>query len=230
MSSQGARVPDSLSTPRRPAPLPPRALLRTSDRRSSAPPVSPGIPQASSPTSRGRASNDTPLTQGTRAGAMNAALPNHAPSSTKSVAPSGRSFQRGCPPPTPRGHAVTVGLRCGKANTETPRSRLTLDSGFSRNNNDHSTLFPIKEESPRPPSPPDLQDGSPLRWTLCCSPSGDRSRSRLQGLQALFRLRPRHSTCAARLRLQQNIKNLTLPVEPVVSPRPPVRSTGQHTR
>ena len=63
-------------------------------------------------------------TLGTRAGAINAALPNHAPRSTTRVAPSHRSFQRGCPPPSPPGHAMSAGLRCGKASTETPRSRL----------------------------------------------------------------------------------------------------------
>ena len=38
-------------------------------------------------------------------------------------------------------------MRCGKTGTETPRSRLKLDSAFPRFNGGSSTLFPIKEES-----------------------------------------------------------------------------------
>ena len=150
MISQDTRVPGSLSTQRRPAPPPSRALLRSSDRRSdSAPPVLPGSPRASSPTSGARASNAAPLTLGTRAGEINAPLPNHAPHGTTRVAPSRRSFQRECPLLSPPGHAVAVGLRCGKANTETPRSRLKLDSAFPRNNDGCPILFPIEEESTR---------------------------------------------------------------------------------
>ena len=53
-----------------------------------------------------------------------------------------RFFQRGCPPPPPPGHAVTVGLRYGKANTEAPRRpRLKIDSAFPRNHGGRSTLF-----------------------------------------------------------------------------------------
>ena len=76
-----------------------------------------------------------------RAGAIHAALPNHALRSTTSVEPSRRSFQRRCLPPSPPGHAVAVGLRCSKANTKNPRSSLKLDSASPRNNGGRSTLF-----------------------------------------------------------------------------------------
>ena len=149
MISQDTRVPGLLSTQRRPAPPPSGAFLRTSDRRSdSAPPVLPGSPRASSPTSGARASNAVPLTLGTRAGEINAPLPTHAPRGIMRV-PSRRSFQRGCPPLSPPGHVVVVGLRSGKANTETPSSRLKIDSAFPSNNGGLSILFSIKEESTR---------------------------------------------------------------------------------
>ena len=61
----------------------------------------------------------------------------------------GRSYQRGCPTPPPPGHAVAVGLRCGKADTEGPRYRVKLDSALPRNSDGHSTLFPVKEEPTR---------------------------------------------------------------------------------
>ena len=115
-----SRVPGSLSSQRRPTSLPPGALRRTSDRRSdSVPPVLPMSPRASSPTSGARASASFPLTLGTRGGEINAPPPKDAPRYTTRVAPSRRSFQRRCPPLSPPGHEVAVGLRCGKANTET---------------------------------------------------------------------------------------------------------------
>ena len=165
--SQDARVPGSLSAQRRPAAVSTRALPRTSDRRSGpASLVSPEYPGASPSTSEARASNAALLNLGTRAGGINAALPNHAPRSTTTVAPSRRLFQRGYPPPSSPGHAVAIGLRCGKANTETPRSWLKLDLAFPRNNGGRSTLFPIKEESTRLlpclPSRPGLQEGTPV--------------------------------------------------------------------
>ena len=102
--SLDARVPGLLSAQRRPAPLTPRALLRTSGRRSD---------YRGNPGRRPRRRELAPQTSlqlnlGTRAGAIKAALPNHAPRSTTSVAPSRHLLQRGSPPP---GHAVTVGLR-----------------------------------------------------------------------------------------------------------------------
>ena len=46
-------------------------------------------------------------------------------------------------------HEVAVGLRCGKANTKSPRSLVRLDPVFTRDNSGRSILFPIKEESSR---------------------------------------------------------------------------------
>ena len=81
----------------------------------------------------------------------------HAPRSGQTAAPAGRCFQRGCPTSPPSRHAVAVGLWCGKANTETPRSRVQLHSAFPRSSGGRSTIFPFKEESTRiatsPPFP-----------------------------------------------------------------------------
>ena len=216
-------------------PISPRALPRTSDRRSDpASPVSLKSPQASPLASGVRALNASPLSLSMRAGVSNAALPNHAPRSTKSVAPARRFIQRGDSSSSSPGHAVAVGLRCGKADTETPRSQLKLDFAFPRNNGGRSTLFPGKEESTRlvvSPSFPTRSTGrkpSPVDHLLPLTPAPF-LKSATGCLQALFR-RARHSTCAALLRLQGYRRNPTLPVESVVTPRPPVRSTGQHTR
>ena len=86
-----------------------------------------------------------PLSLGTAAHAPSAASPSHAPRSSQTAAPARRSYQRGCPTPPPLGHAVAVGLRCGKADAETPRSRVKLDSAFFRNSGGRSILFPVKE-------------------------------------------------------------------------------------
>ena len=131
-----------------PRAAPPRVLLRPLYRRSdSSRPVVPGGGAGVFADDGGPASNAAPLTMGTRAGVVNVALPNHAPRGTTPVAPSSRSCQRGCPHLSLPGHAVAVGLRCGKANTETPKSRLKLDSMFPRNNGGRLTLFPFTEES-----------------------------------------------------------------------------------
>ena len=42
-----------------------------------------------------------------------------------------------------------VGLRCGKANTQTPRSLVRLDPVFTRESSGRYILFPVKEESSR---------------------------------------------------------------------------------
>ena len=76
-------------------------------------------------------------------------LLNHAPRSTTIVAPARRVFQRACPHRSHPGHAVAVGLRFGKVDTETPRSPLKLDSAFPCKDGGLSALFPIKEESKR---------------------------------------------------------------------------------
>ena len=58
--------------------------------------------------------------------------PSHAPRSSKPGAPAHRCFQRRCSAPPPPGRAVEVGLKCGKADTETSRSRVQVDSAFPR--------------------------------------------------------------------------------------------------
>ena len=46
-------------------------------------------------------------------------------------------------------HEVAVDLRCGKANTKTPRHFARLDPVLARDNSGRSFLFSIKEESTR---------------------------------------------------------------------------------
>ena len=46
-------------------------------------------------------------------------------------------------------HEVAFGLRCGKANTKTPRSLAWIDPVFPRDISGRSILFRIKEESSR---------------------------------------------------------------------------------
>ena len=99
------------------------------------------------------ASGAAPLSLGTGVRAPTAAPSSHAPRSSQTAAPARRSFQRGYPTPPPPGHAVVVGLRCRKADTEAPRSRVKLDSTFPRNSGGRSTLFPVKEEPTRLATP-----------------------------------------------------------------------------
>ena len=91
----------------------------TGVRASSVAPLSYGIIQATGAC----ASSSAALSLSTGARAPSAAPPSHAPRSSQTAAPAHRSFQRGCPTLPPPGHAVAVGLRCGKADTETPISR-----------------------------------------------------------------------------------------------------------
>ena len=86
-----------------------------------------------------------PLSLGTEASAQSTAPQSHAPRSSQTAAPARLSLQRGCPTPPPD-HAVAVGLSCGKADTEAPRSRVQLDSAFPRKSGGRSTLFRAKEE------------------------------------------------------------------------------------
>ena len=46
-------------------------------------------------------------------------------------------------------HEVAGGLRCGKANTKTPRYFARLDPEFARDSSGHCVLFSFKEESTR---------------------------------------------------------------------------------
>ena len=117
----------------------------TGARASGAAPLSYGIIQATGAC----ASSAAPLGLGTVACAPGAAPASHAPRSSQTVAPARRSYQRGCLTPPPPGHAVAVGLRCGKADTEAPRSRVKLDLAFPRTSGGRSTLFPVKEEPTR---------------------------------------------------------------------------------
>ena len=117
----------------------------TGARASRAAPLSYGIIQATGAC----ASDAIPLSLSTGACAPGVAPPSHAPRGSQTAAPARRSYQRGCPTPQPPGHEVAVGLRCGKADIEAPRSRMKLDSALPRKRGGSSTLFPVKEEPTR---------------------------------------------------------------------------------
>ena len=146
------------------------------------------------------ASGAAPLSLGTRVHTPSVAPPNHVPRSSQTEASSRRSFQRGCPTHPPFGNAVAVGLRCGKADTETPISRMQFGLVFPRNNGGRSTLFPVEVESTRSatsspfPSRPTVRKPSPVDTLL--PPTQPRFGRRLLGLQTLFRLHAPYPTCA----------------------------------
>ena len=117
----------------------------TGARASGAAPLSYGIIQATGACASGPA----PLSVGTGACATDAPSPSHAPRSSQTAAPARRSFRRGCSTLPPTGHAVAVGWRCGKADTEAPRSRMKLDSAFARKSDGFPTRFPAKEKPTR---------------------------------------------------------------------------------
>ena len=118
------------------------ALPATGASASSAAPLSCGIFQATGVC----ASSAAPFGLGTGSHASNAA-----PRATRRAVvrllacTSLLSARLSCP--SPLGHAVAVGLRCGKAATETPRSRFQLDSALPRNSGGRSTLFLVKEST-----------------------------------------------------------------------------------
>ena len=126
-------------------------------------------------------------------------------------------------------------MRCGKADTEAPRSRVKLDSAFHRNSGGSSTLFPVKEESTKISylvllSEQTYREEAFSDENFVATHPSPAFEGVYSGLHALFRLHARESPCAMLLRLQWNRRNLTLPDEPVVTPRPPVRLTGLKSR
>ena len=126
------------------------------------------------PLSRGKMSatgvrvpNAAPLNHGKGACASRAAHPSHASRSNEAAATARRPPKQRCSP-SPlfdhvvavvlrfesansqtllSGHEVAVGLRCGKASTETPRYFERLDPVFPRDSSSRSIRSPIKEES-----------------------------------------------------------------------------------
>ena len=117
----------------------------TGARASGAAPLSYGIIQATGAC----ASAPAPLSVGTGACATGAPSPSHAPRSSQTAEPACRSFYRECSTLPPTGHAVAVGWRCWKADTEAPRSRMKLDSAFAHKSGGFPTRFPVKEEPTR---------------------------------------------------------------------------------
>ena len=125
-----------------------------------------------------RVSNAAPLNYGTGACASRAALPSHASRSNEAAATARRPPRQTCSPALLSDQVVTAGLRCGKANTKTPRSLSRLDPVFPRDSTGHYILFPIKEESSRLATsfpPRGLTERSLLGWDLCCHPPEPRS-------------------------------------------------------
>lgn len=101
-------------------------------------------------------SRAAPLSCGTGTCASSAALLGHVPCSTRTVALARHSFQQRCHPLFPPGHTMAVGLRCGKADAKTSRSRLELDSAIPRCSDGRSTPFPVREELTTLIHPPSL--------------------------------------------------------------------------
>ena len=133
------------------------------------------------------------------------------------------------------GHEVSVGLRCGKANTKTPRSLARLDPAFHRESSGRSILFPIKEESSRlATSFPFSKRANgkqpsrvghmlpPTRAPLMKMPTG--SAGPAPSSRTLT-----HVHQAASLPVEQ-VEEPTLRDGPVVTPRPPARSAGRYSR
>ena len=121
---------------------------------------------------------------------------------------------------------LAVDLRCGKANTKTPRSFARLDPVFARDNSGRSVLFSIKEESTRLATsspfskrhngkePPRVKTLLPLpRAPLQNTPTGSTApASSFNTLTHVFQ--------AAFAPVAQK-ENPTLRDGPVVTPRPP---------
>ena len=85
----------------------------------------------------GRVSNAAPLNHGTCA--SRAAPLSHASLSNEDAATARRPPRRTCSPSPRSDQVVAVGLRCGKANTKTPRSLARLDPVFTRDSSGRSS-------------------------------------------------------------------------------------------
>ena len=141
---------------------------------SSAASLSHGIVQATGACASGAAR----LSQGTGACSPSTAPPSHAPRSSKTAAPARRFFQQGCSLRPLPGHVMAVGLRCGKADTETLRSRLQLDSvcflviavATLPLSSCQGGVDKLSYLVPLPQQASSLQGRRSLRWAPCCHP------------------------------------------------------------
>ena len=126
-------------------------------------------------------------------------------------------------------------MRCGNANTKTPRSLARLDPVFPRDGSGRPILFPIKEESSRlatsspfskrangkePPRVGPMLP--PTRAPLLKTPIG--ATSPAPSSRTLT-----HVQKAASLPVEQ-VEEPTLRDGPVMTPRPPARSAGRYSR
>ena len=161
------------------------------------------------------------LSLGTGACAPSTADSSHAPHSGQTAASARRSFQRECLTPPPPGHVVAVGLRCGKADTEAPRTRVKLDSAFLRNSGGRYTFFRVEEEPARlatssaSPSRPGGRKPSPVDTSL--PPTGGPLLKTSTGSEGSLSSSRTLTNVHVLLRLQWNRRNLTLPDKPVVT-------------
>ena len=126
-------------------------------------------------------------------------------------------------------------MRCGKANTQAPRSLSRLDPVFSRDSSGSSIFFHIKQESStlatlspfskRPTGKEPSRVGlmlPPTRAQVMKTPTG--SAGPAPSSRTLS-----HVHQAASLPVEQ-VEVPTLPDGPIVTPRPPVRSAGRYSR
>ena len=182
-----------------------------------------------------RVSNVAPVNHVKGVCALHAAHPSHASRSNEAAATARRPPKRTCSPPPFSDHLVAVGLRCGKANTKTPRSCARLDPVFPRDNSGRSILFPIEEESTR------LATSSPYSKT----PNGkepSRVGLALPRTRAPLLTTPTRSAdpASSSHTVTHVHQTASVPAEqeeeptlcdgPVMTPRPPSRTTGRYSR
>ena len=217
----------------------------------SAVPLSRGINSVTA----GRVSNATPLNYGTESCSSRAAPPSHASRNNEAAATARRPLKRTCSssPLSDKvvavglrcgkansntllpGHELAVGLSCGKANTKTPRSLPRLDPVFTRQSSGRFALFPSKVESSR------LATLFPFSKRVN-GKEPPRVGPRLPPTRAPLMKTPRGSVGPApSSRTLTHVHQVaSLPVEqvgeptlrdgPVVTPRPPTRSAGRYSR
>ena len=101
--------------------------------------------RGSTSTMEARAANAAPLNHGTGA-CTSHAPPRHASRSKKAAATTRRPHTRAGSSPLLRGREAAVGLRCWKANPNTPRSFTRFDPVSPRDRIGRSIIFLIKEE------------------------------------------------------------------------------------
>ena len=163
------------------------------------------------------------------------APPRHASRSKKAAATTRRPHTRAGLSPLLPDREAAVGLKCGKANPNTPRYFTRFDPVFPRYSSGRSILFPVKEEPTSLATsslsskrvngnePPRAYYIFPLaRAPLSKTPTG--STGPAPSLGTLTHVHQATSAPVARDR------DPTLRNGPVVTSRPPDRSAGRYSR